>query len=464
MTQTIAKKFQNDADVIAAKKTLVQKLSDYQRQLNHTQGPKDELKASYEETLKAFEAIRGGNLYIPYLSSGLGHGPFVELGDGSVKYDFIIGIGVHHFGHSHPKIIEACLDAALSDTVMQGNLQQDLKSESFSELLLKTSQKNGAKLEHCFLTSSGVMAGENALKMAFQKHEPAARVLAFENCFMGRTIVMSNTTDNPAYRVGLPKVVNVDYLPFFDQNDPDGSTKKALHTLEALLKKHPDQYAAMSFELILGEGGFYPGDKTFFRKIMEVLKANNIAILVDEVQSFARTTEPFAFQHFELDDLVDIVWIGKASQACATFFTDAYKPKPGLLSQTYTASSTAIAAGEVIVSTMLNDNYFGKDGKIMTLHNHFVSKLKDLAQKHPDKITGPYGIGAMIAFTPFGGNPDVVKKFVRHLYDKGVIGFICGKNPLRVRFLLPVGAIETKHIDDVVEILQTAFNEFDPQS
>ena len=44
---------------------------------------------------------------------------------------------------------------------------------------------------------------------------------------------------------------------------------------------------------------------------MEILKQNNIAIFIDEIQTFGRTEELFAFQYFGLDDFVDVVTRGK---------------------------------------------------------------------------------------------------------------------------------------------------------
>ena len=59
--------------------------------------------------------------------------------------------------------------------------------------------KHGAKLAHGFLTSSGAMANENALKAIFQKQHPAHRLLAFEHCFAGRTLALSQVTDKAAF-------------------------------------------------------------------------------------------------------------------------------------------------------------------------------------------------------------------------------------------------------------------------
>src|SRR6266550_3010920 len=83
-----------------------------------------------------FSESRGGALYYPYLGSGIGNGALVELADGSVKYDMISGIGVHYFGHSHPMLLDAGVDAALRDTVMQGNLQQNVESVALAKTFI----------------------------------------------------------------------------------------------------------------------------------------------------------------------------------------------------------------------------------------------------------------------------------------------------------------------------------------
>ncbi len=69
-----------------------------------------------------------GATYLVNSKDLLVNGSFVELADGSVKLDFIVGIGVHGMGHSHPANVAATVDAAIEDTVMQGNLQQGLST------------------------------------------------------------------------------------------------------------------------------------------------------------------------------------------------------------------------------------------------------------------------------------------------------------------------------------------------
>jgi 4-aminobutyrate aminotransferase-like enzyme len=453
-----------DSRVSQAKDLILTALKDHQRTITGIRPPDPALKQPYQEWIKEFGEVRGGDLFYPYLGSGFGNGPLVELADGSVKYDFISGIGVHHWGHSHPDMVEASLNAALWDTVMQGNLQQNVESLEFSRLILAGANEKGAGLSHCFLSTSGAMANENALKVIFQTKTPADRLLAFEGCFAGRSLATAQVTDRPGYREGLPTLIPVDYVPFFDAAAPEESIRNAKRILVRHLDRYPGRHAGMIFELVLGEGGFIPGDREFFVSLMEILREKNVAVFVDEIQTFGRTTELFAFQHFGLDPLVEVVTIGKLSQVCATLFTDAYRPKPGLLSQTFTASSAALSAGKVIVSGLRRGGYFGPDGKNVRLHDYFVKRFEQVAHRQPRLIAGPYGVGAMVAFTPFNGNPVKTKRFIHALFDAGVIAFYCGIDLSRVRFLVPAGAVTLEHIDQVMEIVEETLWEVDKAS
>ena len=455
-----AEKLTNDPRVKQAKSLILSALNDAKKNITGTREAIPELVKSYDDAIKRAGEARGANIFYRYLGSGLGDGALVELADGSVKYDFITGIGVHYFGHSCEDIVSSSIDAAISDTVLQGHLQQNTDQVKLMETFVSLAQKNGSNIKHCYLTSSGAMANENAMKMIFQKNEPATRMLAFKKCFAGRTLALAQMTDKHAYRDGLPISLDVDYVPFYDSNDHEGSIKKSVSILKSHIERFPKAYGGMCFELIQGEGGYFPGNKEFFIEIIKVLKENNIAVWFDEVQTFGRTTEAFAFQHFELDRYADIVTAGKMSQVCATLFTEDYKPRPGLISQTFTSSTAAIRASQVILDKLHhNGGLIGNDGKIMKMHNCFVDKLKKLSEKHPGNFTGPYGLGGMVAFTIFDGDLAKTRKFTDKLYDNGVIAFIAGKNPTRVRFLMPIMAVKKKDIKNVVKIIEKTFKE-----
>lgn len=440
--------FHQDPRIQQAKALLLEALQEHTRELTTIKPPDVTRQVRYQELLKAFSVVRGAPLFFPYLGSGFGHGALVELMDGSVKYDMITGIGVHFLGHSHPLMSEAVFNAALSNTIMQGNLQQNEDSVELADLFTKA-----AGLPHCFLTTSGVMANENGIKIALQKNAPAGRILAFEHCFTGRSVTCSQVTDKSAFREGLPLNIPVDYIPFFDIDAPEESSKSAIIALKKAIYRYPKAHALMIFELVQGEGGFNVGSKPFFEELMKICKEHHIAILVDEVQSFARTHRLFAYQHFELDKYVDIVTVGKLTQVCATLFTEEYRPKPGLLSQTYTGSTASILACQTILQILLKGKQYGEEGRNAAIFKRFKAHFEKLKTSFPEAIHGPYGLGAMIAFTPFDGTYAVAKSLTEALFEAGVITFIAGVNPTRIRFLPPAAVITDDQIDHVMEII-----------
>jgi 4-aminobutyrate aminotransferase-like enzyme len=454
MTKTIGENFFSDPRLKEAKKLIQEALKEHQKNITGVKAPNPELKESYDQLLKKMADYRGGALFYNYLGTGIGHGPFVELADGSVKYDFITGIGVHYMGHSHPGVIEAQINGAISNTVMNGHLQQNTDTAKLLELISKEACKYGAEVKNVFLSTSGAMANENGFKMIFQKRYPAARFFSFEKCFSGRTLGMAWVTDKAAYRQGLPKTLDVDYIPFYCESDHEGSIKIAVNAMKKAIHRFPGQHAGFVMELIQGENGSWVGNTEYFEALIKVCQENNISVFIDEVQSFGRTHELFAFQHFKLDKHADIVAIGKNSQVCATLFKDDHKPKPGLMSQTFTGSSSQISAAYYVINEIVTGGYLGKEGKIEKLHQHFKSHLEKLAQKYPEKISGPFGIGAMVAMTVFGGDEAKSKNFTIKLFENGVLSFMAGASPTRVRFLMPVMAVENKHIDEVCAIIE----------
>jgi len=449
-----AERLRHDPRLAEARRLIAQAVHQQQQALTGVRPPQADRQVAYQQLLDRFAAARGGGLFYPYIGSGLGRGPLVELADGSVKYDLIGGIGVHIMGHGHPALLAAGLDAALSDTVMQGNLQQNLESARLLDTLLTAAAATGADLPHCFLSTSGAMANENALKIALQKKYPANRVLAFERCFMGRTLAMASITDKPGYRDGLPLALAVDYVPFFDAADPAGSTQRAVAVLKRHLARHPGRHAVMCLEMVQGEGGCNPGSPAFFAAIVAVLREAGVAVFVDEVQTFGRLERLFAFEQFGLADQVDLVTIGKLSQVCATFFRDSFTPRPGLLSQTFTAATSAIVAGQTVVQELQSGCYYGPDGRIATIHRRFGQHFNAIASRLPGSISGPYGTGGMIAFQAFAGDAGRTKRLLATLFEAGVIAFAAGADPTRVRFLPPVAVISDAEIDAVSAILE----------
>ena len=143
--------------VAGAIDAILHELGQAQASITAARPASPELAESYETFLSRQADAKGRAPWFPYVGSGLGIGPLVQLADGSVKWDLINGIGVHMFGHGDPDLVATALRASLGDTVMQGNLQFNADTVEFAELLLAEVERDST-LRHCFLTNSGAMA------------------------------------------------------------------------------------------------------------------------------------------------------------------------------------------------------------------------------------------------------------------------------------------------------------------
>jgi 4-aminobutyrate aminotransferase-like enzyme len=469
--RTLGQELLAQQEVVGAIDTLVRNVRSKSAGITDIRPPNPALVEGYQHAMKRAAETRGRDLLYPYLGSGLGNGTLVELMDGSVKWDMICGIGVHFFGHSCPDLIQAACVGALADTVQHGNLQSNFEAYEFAETLLREARKN-SPLKYAYLTTSGAMANENALKVCFQKHAPASRVIAFKDCFMGRSIVMSQIGDAAANRVGIPLNVLCDYMPFYDEaaakgasaGDVSGKTRVidgAVKKLREYVERYPRQHACFIFELVQGEGGFNTAPREFFLELIKVCKDAGIAVWDDEIQTFGRLDRMFAYETLDLGQYVDVFCIGKMTQVCATLFSESYNPGPGLLSGTFTSSSVAYRVGTKVINTLAGGDYYGPTGKIARHHAEFTRQVKALATKHPEwfppvadvpDIVG--GRGGMMRFTPFGGKKDKMTKACKHLFDAGVIVFYAGHGPYHIRMLPPLGVFEEKDWGRVFEVVE----------
>jgi len=426
-----------------------------------------QLDEANRQRMQEFMKHRGRDLYYPYLSSGIGNGPLIELNDGSVKYDMITGIGINFFGHSHPELMKEVIRAAPSD-VMQGNLQPGVEATAvLQEILKRVGPKS--RLKHAWLMCSGTMVNEVALKIVRQKKSPATKILAFEDCFAGRSTAMQEITDNPGYRQGQPVYGEVHYLPFYQQKlGLERSIQITVDHLDWIASRYPGMFAAMMIELVQGEGGFRYAPREWYVAVFDAAKRHGIAIWIDEVQSFGRTGELFAYQTFGLDEYVDVVTVGKMLQSCLALYTEEFNPKPGLVAGTFSGSSATLRSAARVLQLLDEEGHLGPNGKTQLLSKRFQDHLKHLQESLKDPngkslIEEIRAVGGMIAFQPMDGSMDTIKKVLLKLYDLGVVAFYCGHGPYFIRMLPPLGAMSDAHVDEVCQLIGKALRSVSEQ-
>ncbi|MBC6415882.1 MAG: aminotransferase class III-fold pyridoxal phosphate-dependent enzyme [Bdellovibrionales bacterium] len=440
--------FKQKKDLESLINQMVQQIQDQSKNLTQVLPPKKEKVSNYQELLDSIANLRGRPLLYPYISSGLGQGPFVQLLDGSVKLDFICGIGPHILGHSHPKILRASLKGALEDAVMLGHLQTSSIYQKLLNKLLKIASKK-SNLAQAWFSPSGSMANENALKSIRQKHKGARKIIAFEKAFAGRTTLMSEITANPNIKEGLPVYNEVLRVPFSIENP-----SLALKTLKSHWEKEKGNISCFIMELMQGDGGCFLANKDFFIPLLDFCKSKKIAIWFDEVQTFGRSGQFFAFEKLGLGDYVDVCTIGKAFQLSATLWTKEYNPQPGLVSGTFAGSSSSFHSSLVVLNELeglIENKHIEKVGATWQRH------LKNLEKEN--LLSNIQGWGLMWGATPVKNKTKEVSALLGRLFQKGLICYSCGQGDIkRLRFLIPA-TLTQKHLNQAASILKSALLE-----
>ena len=456
MSQLIGRQIHESNKIDTLLNDLVKEVTDLNKTITGPKAAHPEHAENGKSWIDRTGKVRGRPLHYPYVGTGAGNGPFVELEDGSVKLDLINGIGIHLMGHAHPRVMKAAVRGALSDIVNQGNLQPNREYTILLEKITALAAKR-SRLKYGWLSTCGTMANESALKISRQKHSPARMVLSFKNAFSGRSTMMAELTDNPAYKSGLPEYHEILRIPFYDKKDPQ-SGEKTLRLMKEFAAKHEKNISTFCFEPMLGEGGYQAAPREFFLPLLEFCKTQKISIWADEVQTFSRTGEMFAFETLDIGQYIDLCTIAKTAQVGVTLYTEEYNPAPGLIAGTFSGSSVALSSGIEIID-MLQEGYLGPQGRIMQIHRKFISALSQLNETScKGKVTDAGGMGLMIAFTPFEGKKDQVDSLLKRFMANGLIGFNCGKDPIRIRLLVPA-IIKDEEIDLAIKIIEKSILE-----
>ncbi len=217
--------------------------------------------------------------------------------EGNRYIDFAAGIAVVNTGHRHPKVM-AAVQAQLEK--FTHTCHQVMPYEPYIRLAERLNAKvPGDFTKKTIFVTTGAEACENAIKIARIATGRDA-VIAFGGGFHGRTFMgMALTGKVEPYKKGFGSMMpGVFHVPF--PMDPHGiSTKDAMAGIEKLFKADldPARVAAIIFEPVQGEGGFYPAPTDLVKAIRALCDKHGIVMIADEVQTgFARTGALFAME------------------------------------------------------------------------------------------------------------------------------------------------------------------------
>lgn len=212
-----------------------------------------------------------------------GSGASYQDEEGKTYIDFGTGIGVTLFGACDPEWVKAVTDQ-LTTLGHTSNLYYTAPQAQLAELLC---QRTGMK--KVFYGNSGAEANECALKVARRYGEDTGRsvIVTLRNSFHGRTIATLAATGQDKFHAHFgPFPDGFRYIP---ANDCDA--------LEAALSQ--GDVCAILMEMIQGEGGVIPLDKTYVQLAEKICREKDILLMVDEVQTGnGRTGSLYAYMQY----------------------------------------------------------------------------------------------------------------------------------------------------------------------
>jgi 4-aminobutyrate aminotransferase len=294
--------------------------------------------------------------------------------------------------------------------------------------------------------TTGAEAVENAVKVARIATQRSA-IIAFGGAFHGRTFLgMSLTGKVDPYKKGFGAMMpDVYHIPF-PQDVHDVSTEDALAGLTKLFKADldPSRVAAIIFEPVQGEGGFYPAPKDLVRAIRKICDEHGIVMIADEVQTgFARTGTMFCMEQYGV--AADITTMAKglagglplaALTGKASLMDAAH---PGGLGGTYGGNPLGIAAANAVLDVIEEEDLCARANE---LGGRLKQRLEAIRSVTPEiaEIRGPGFMVAMELSNPSTHVPDagLTTRIRLEAQKRGLILLTCGVYGNVIRFLAPI--------------------------
>ena len=342
--------------------------------------------------------------------------------------DFYGGHGVISVGHSHPNYVKA-IQSQIAKIGFYSNSIQNPLQEAFAKKLGEMSAYPDYSV---FLCNSGAEANENALKLA-SFHNKKSKVIAFHKSFHGRTSAAVAVTDNPSIVAPINANHPVLFLPL---NDIE-LVKKAVSE---------NEISAIIIEGIQGVGGLDEGTPKFFQELEELCNANDIILIVDEIQSgYGRSGQFFAHQHHGIKpDIITIAkGMGNGFPIGGLLISPKFTASFGLLGTTFggnhLACASALAVLEIIEEEAVLEN-------VKKQSDYFIQAVSQTPQVKKIK-----GKGLMLGLEFDFDVAELRKKLV---YEQFIFtGNASQKNLLRI---LPPLLITETEIDKFVAGLKNA--------
>ncbi len=393
-------------------------------------------------------------------------GAVIEDVDGNTYIDFYAGVGVLNVGARHPKVVAAVSNQLQKYMHVAGTDFYEPLQTKLAERLGKTAPGDNKKM--VFFSNTGAESFESAIKIA-KRGTGKQCVMDFLGAFHGRTNgAMALTASKWVQREGytatlMPGVFHVPYAYcyrcVYKQTYPECGMYCAKVIEEVYFENQipPNDLAAISMEVVQGEGGYIVPPKEFVKMVYDLTRKYKCLLIDDEVQSgIGRTGKMWAVEHFDVvpDIICSAKSLGGGLPLGATIIDaklnfDRYGRHSNTFGGVSLAHAAALATLDVIEEERLLDRAT-KVGKEMK------KRLVEMQQRY-EIIGDTRGLGMMLAHE-FVQDRKTKKhaaksrdKIADMAFKKGLMLLPCGKSV--IRYIPPLNTPQDQ-LDTGLDILE----------
>ncbi|MCL2051299.1 MAG: aspartate aminotransferase family protein [Lachnospiraceae bacterium] len=367
-----------------------------------------------------------------------------ERGDGCYLYDvngkkyldFAAGIAVFALGYNNSyynNALKAQIDKIIHTSNNYYSHPANLAAKRLTAL---------TGLERVFFTNSGTEAVEGAIKAArkyaylkdgHSRHE----IIAMNRSFHGRTMGALSVTGTESYRTPFEPLIGL--IKFADLND-----------FASVLSLVSKDTCAIILETVQAEGGIYPAEQEFLKKIRALCDEKDILLILDEIQcGVGRTGTMFAYEQYGIkpDILTCAKALGGGFPVGAFLLSErvaANSLKPGDHGSTYGGNPLGAAAINAVLDLFAENNVIDQ---VRQSALYLEQNLDSLAAEN-DTIVSRRGMGLLQGLECRGPVGEIILRAL----DKGLVLINAGPNV--IRFVPPL-IISKAQIDEMMAILKS---------
>lgn len=394
------------------------------------------MKEYIEEAEKAL--LHTYNRYQVVLDRG--DGVYLYDMEGKRYLDFVSGIAVFALGYND-KAYNDALKAQIDKLIHTSNYYYNVPAIEAAKRI-----KAVSGMDRVFFTNSGAEAVEGAIKAArkyawLKDGRTDHEIIAMEHSFHGRTMGALSVTGNPKYREAFePMIGNIRFA--------------ALNDYDSVLAQVTDRTCAVILETVQGEGGIYPAEEDFLKKLRQLCDERDILLILDEIQcGMGRTGYMYAWQRYGVKP--DIMTTAKAL-GCGV--------PVGAFLMTEKVAQHSLAAGDHGTTYGGNPLAAAAVCKVLELYEerkvlenvrevgpYLAENLEELTRRH-DCIETHRGVGllqGLVFKKPVG-------EIIKRAMEKGLILINAGTHIIR---FVPALIIGKEDVDAMTRILDSCIEE-----